>query len=177
MIKNSKGSDIIKKIIRVIIVLISLGALLSGDIIPGILLLLLGLFLIFRNKKKSTPAYIPDDAYPKTMQDTGYPAGELYNEAESLRKANHANEAINRYWESIQAGEKDSNWIKFGPAPAMYRELAKLYYHTGQDKKALEVLDRYIELNGKYGSKNTEMKMLRERMEKGNFKRLTKKYS
>ena len=98
---------------------------------------------------------------------------ELYNEAENLRKAGHVKEAEEKYWQSIKVGEKSEAWQKYGPAPAMYRELAKLYYHTELDEKALEVLDRYMELTGK---NRTDFKTLRERFENEDFRRLKNKY-
>lgn len=98
---------------------------------------------------------------------------ELYHEAEELRKAGHVKEAEKKYWKSIIEGENSEEWKKHGPAPAMYRELAKLYYHTELDEKALGVLDRYMDLTDK---NRTDFKTLRERFEKEDFRRLKNKY-
>lgn len=87
----------------------------------------------------------------------------LYHEAEELRKAGPVKEAEEKYWKSIKEGESSEEWQKHGPAPAMYRELAKLYYHTGLDKKALEVLNRYIDLASE---ESITFKTLRERFAK-----------
>lgn len=105
-----------------------------------------------------------------------YLAGDLHNKAEDLRKNKKAAKAINSYWQSIKEGEKSKDWKEYGPAPAMYRELAKVYYHTGNDKKAVDVLDRYLKLKKKAGYSDSKIKKLRNRMKSGDFRRLKNKY-
>jgi len=104
-----------------------------------------------------------------------YIPGELYYEAEALRKAGHLDEAEKKYLGSIRAGEADRCWRETGAAPAMYEALAKLYYHTNRDEKALKVLDRYLAFQENIGRSSIEMKMLRERMSKGDFRRMKQK--
>jgi len=107
---------------------------------------------------------------------SNYLAGDLHNKAEDLRKNKKATKAINSYWQSIKEGEKSKDWKEYGPAPAMYRELAKVYYHTGNDKKAVDVLDRYLKLKKKSGYSDSKIKKLRNRMKSGDFRRLKNKY-
>ena len=59
----------------------------------------------------------------------------------------------------------------------MYRELAKLYYHTEKDEKALEVLDRYINFASKYNRDYSGVKKLRKRLATEDFRRLVNKCS
>lgn len=135
-----------------------------------VLLLLLSLFILLKSKK-STKNTSDKSCYQPTQKD--YLAGQLFYEAKSLIKEGYVEKAINKFWESIYAGEKSEDWIKYGPAPAMYRELAKIYYHTNQDKKALEVIDRY----NKFGGTHSEMIVLREKIANKKFRRLKNKYS
>lgn len=133
---------------------------------------------IFRGGKKEKPSPKVEVSYEtggsSNVRDE-YASEEikLYHEAEELRKAGHVKEAEEKYWQSIKVGEKTEMWQKHDPAPAMYRELAKLYYHTGLDEKALEVLDRYMDLATQ---KHTELETLRERFANEDFRRLKNKY-
>ena len=110
-------------------------------------------------------------------KDKNQKAVSLYNEAEKLKKNSKYKKAINKYWDSIKTGEKSNDWKEYGPAPAMYRKLAKLYYHREKDKKAIQVLDRYIKLANKHNQNASKIKKLRKRLANGDFRRLTNKYS
>ena len=100
-----------------------------------------------------------------------------YNMAESLRKEGKGTEAISYYERAITAVEKDSNTKQFGPPPAPYREFGKMLYHMGQNERALEVLDRYSELQARSGNKaDGGWKGFRERIATGDFRRLKNKY-
>lgn len=118
--------------------------------------------------------------------ETRYIAGDLYREAEALRKAGRLQEAEEKYIESINSGEAMEGWRKHGPAPAMYEALAKLYYNSGRDKQALEVLDRYLafadkvdhvrpEIEALRQPLKPEIETLRERMARGTFRRVKQK--
>ncbi len=65
---------------------------------------------------------------------------QYYKSTEQNRKAGLVKEAEEKYWESIERWNRS----KGKPAPAPFRELAKLYYHTGFTGKAIEVIDSYL---------------------------------
>lgn len=115
---------------------------------------------------------LPDKVFPEPLRGRRYIPGELYAEAEALRKAGHFVAAEKKYWASIKAGERSADWRQYGPAPAMYEALAKLYYHMRRDQEALGVLDRYLRLQEALGKDDIEMRMLRERMASGKFRRM-----
>lgn len=123
-------------------------------------------------QQSPTPQFSPYFTPPERSR---YLAGELYEEAESLRKAGHPNKAENKYLDSIKAGEADDDWRKYGAAPAMYESLAKLYYHTNRDKQAVKTLNRYIAFQARLGKKNVEIETLRDRMKLGDFRRVKQK--
>lgn len=90
---------------------------------------------------------------------------QYYNSAEQNRKAGNVKEAEKNYWESIKRWKK----AKQGSAPAPFRKLAKLYYHTGFTEKSIEVLDSYPRIDN-------ELESLKERFKKGDFRQLKNKY-
>lgn len=108
---------------------------------------------------------IPSTPKRSSNEKISLKALQHYNSAEQNRKAGHVKKAEKHYWESIK------RWKKYegNPAPAPFRELAKLYYHTGFTEKAVEVLDLY-------GVEDEKAELLKERFEKGKFRRLENKY-
>lgn len=99
---------------------------------------------IFRiSKKKASSAKVDSDVQsaPKRSRNEkiGLKALQYYNSAEKQRKEREVKKAEKNYWESIKRWKRS----KYEAAPAPFRELAKLYYHTGFTEKAIEVLDSY----------------------------------
>lgn len=101
-----------------------------------------------------------------------YEAGDLFYEGEGLRKAGRVDEAEQKYLASIASGEASETWTKYGPPPAMYEALAKLYYHSFRDEAALATLDRYFGLLAGLGKDDPKNMTLRERMARGTFRRV-----
>ena len=84
---------------------------------------------------------IPSPAERRKNDKMRDEALQYYNTAEQNRKAGHVKEAEEKYWESITRWNRS----KGKPPPAPFRELAKLYYHTGYTEKAIDVIDSYLD--------------------------------
>lgn len=140
---------------------------------------------IFGRSKEKSPSVQVETNIPSTPERSqnekrSLKALQYYNSAEQNRKAGHVKKAEENYWESIKRWNK----YKGKPAPAPFRELAKLYYHTGFTENAVEVINSYLnpshwpeDLLQEDGTVEAEeMELLKERFEKENFRQLKNKY-
>lgn len=99
-----------------------------------------------------------------------------YHRAKLLRQLGRVKKAEEEYWRAIENDKRKNSF----PSPAEIRELAKLYYHTGYQDKAVEVMDEYIKTPNweEHGGmiKGDEMQKLRKQIASGDFMRLKNKY-
>lgn len=119
----------------------------------------------FKNRQKS-----------KKNKDHDKKALNFYKQGEKARKNREVQTAYKYLKKSCDEWIKYSKSTNLSPAPAPFRKLAKLYYHTNKDQKAIECINKYLKhskgtKSGNLIEKRTEMKNLRDRLKKGDFRR------
>ncbi|MBM7624750.1 tetratricopeptide repeat protein [Sporohalobacter salinus] len=104
--------------------------------------------------------------------NSDYFPSEMYKKAEKLRKRGKIEKAEDKYLEAIETDEFCNKSPDYEPNSRMYEQLAKLYYHTERDNKAIEVLDRYLKIK-----KDDKINEFKKRITNKDFRRLTNKYN
>ncbi|WP_408956191.1 HIRAN domain-containing protein [Natroniella sp. ANB-PHB2] len=96
---------------------------------------------------------------------------QMYKKAEELRKNGEVEKAEEKYLKAIETDEFADQRKGYDPDSRFYEQLSKMYYHTNRDQKAIETLNRFLDIK-----EDEYIKKLRERFKSGDFQRLKNKY-